>query len=50
VTPEHIEIVSQRYGSAPLADVFGYEPGWPVLSASRHGALERLLAQAEPTV
>ncbi len=50
VTPEHIEIVSERYGSAPLADVFDYEPGWPVLSASRRGALERLLAQPEPTV
>ncbi len=23
VTPEHIEIVTERYGSAPLADVFG---------------------------
>ena len=43
VTPEHIEIVSERYGSAPLADVFGYEPGWPVLTATRHQELERLV-------
>jgi glutamate synthase domain-containing protein 2 len=34
VTPEHIEVVSERYGCAPLADVFGYEPDWPVRSAS----------------
>ncbi len=32
VTPEHIEIVTERYGSASLIDVFGYEPGWPVRS------------------
>jgi glutamate synthase domain-containing protein 2 len=44
VTPEHIEIVTERYGSAPLADVFGYEPDWPLLSASRHQELERLMA------
>lgn len=30
VTPEHIEIVTERYGSASLADVFGYKPDWPV--------------------
>jgi len=30
VTPEHIEIVTERYGSASLLDVFGYEPDWPV--------------------
>jgi glutamate synthase domain-containing protein 2 len=26
-----------------LADVFGYEPGWPVLTATRHQELERLV-------
>jgi glutamate synthase domain-containing protein 2 len=35
VTPEHIEIVSESYGSAALADVFGYAPDWPLLSAER---------------
>jgi glutamate synthase domain-containing protein 2 len=44
VTPEHIEIVSERYGSAPLADVFAYEPAWPVLSAARRREIEGLLA------
>lgn len=40
VTPEHIEIVTERYGSAPLLDVFGYEPEWPVLSAARRQQVE----------
>jgi len=43
VTPEHIEIVTERYGSAPLVDVFGYQPDWPVLSAGRRRRLEGLL-------
>ncbi len=30
VTPDHFEVVSGRYTSAPLADLFGYEAGWPV--------------------
>ncbi len=34
VTPEHIEIVTERYGSASLAEVFGYEPDWPVRPAT----------------
>ncbi|HEX3239544.1 MAG TPA: FMN-binding glutamate synthase family protein [Solirubrobacterales bacterium] len=44
VTPEHIEIVSGRYGSAPLADVFSYAPDWPVLSADRRHQIETALA------
>ena len=43
VTPEHIEIVSERFGCAPLTEVFGYEPGWPVLSATRRGEVESLV-------
>jgi len=30
VTPEHIEVVAERYGSASLVDIFGYEPDWPL--------------------
>ena len=30
VTPDHIEIVSERYGHAPLREVFGYEADWPI--------------------
>jgi glutamate synthase domain-containing protein 2 len=50
LTPEHIEIVSERYGSAPLADVFAYEPEWPVLSTARRKELECMIAQPDPTV
>ena len=46
VTSEHIEIISERYGSAPLVDVFGYQPDWPLLSASRRRQIERLAAPA----
>ena len=46
VTPEHIEIVSERYGSAPLAEVFGYAPDWPLLSAERRRQVEAALAAA----
>ena len=30
VMPEHIEVVAERYGSASLLDIFGYEPDWPL--------------------
>jgi glutamate synthase domain-containing protein 2 len=46
VTPEHIEIVSERYGSAELAEVFGYAPDWPLLSAARRRQIEAVLAPA----
>jgi len=49
VTPEHIEIVTERYGCAPLLDVFGYEPDWPILSGARRRELERLGAQRGST-
>ncbi len=41
VTPEHIEIVTERYGSAPLIEVFGYERDWPVVSTARRAEVER---------
>lgn len=34
VTADHIDIVSERYGVAPLREVFGYEPDWPLISAA----------------
>jgi glutamate synthase domain-containing protein 2 len=40
VTPEHIEIVSQRFGAAPLAEVFEYAADWPVLSTERRRLVE----------
>jgi len=35
VTADHIEIVSERYGVAPLREVFGYQPDWPRLSTAQ---------------
>src|ERR671917_702219 len=35
VDPGRIEVVGERYSATPFRDVFGYEPGWPVLSAAR---------------
>jgi hypothetical protein len=49
VAPEHIEIISERYASAPLADVFAYEPDWPLLAASRRDELARLLEPGPTT-
>jgi glutamate synthase domain-containing protein 2 len=43
VGPEHIEVVSERYGSATLTDVFGYHSGWPVLSDRRRAEVESLI-------
>ena len=28
VTPDHLEIVGERFGASTLQDVFGYEPDW----------------------
>ncbi len=36
VGPEHIEVVSERFGSTPLREVFGYEPGWPLRATPSH--------------
>lgn len=40
VTADHIEIVSERYGLAPLREVFGYEADWPMLSSTRRELTE----------
>ncbi len=41
VTADHFQVVSERFGTAPLREVFNYEADWPVLSAERRRALER---------
>jgi glutamate synthase domain-containing protein 2 len=46
--PDRIEIVSQRYASAPLREVFGYEPGWPIVSAARRAETEQLIGAPAP--
>lgn len=38
VGPEHVEVVSQRYGSASLAEIFGYRPDWPSRAPVKQGA------------
>ncbi|HEU4974525.1 MAG TPA: FMN-binding glutamate synthase family protein [Baekduia sp.] len=35
VSADRLEVVSERYGSASLREVFGYEDGWPLLSPER---------------
>jgi glutamate synthase domain-containing protein 2 len=39
VTADHFQIVSERFGTAPLREVFGYEADWPVLTAERRRQL-----------
>lgn len=41
--PDHLEIVTERYGRAQLTDVFGYDPGWPVLSPARREEIDALI-------
>ena len=45
VGPSHIEIVTERYRSADIAEVFGYQDDWPVLSDLRRGEVGRLTGQ-----
>jgi glutamate synthase domain-containing protein 2 len=43
IEPEHLEIVSERYTTTPVREVFGYEPGWGVWPAERRAEIEALL-------
>ena len=43
VRPEAIEIVSERYGTAALREVFGYDGAWPLLSTARAREIEGLV-------
>ena len=36
-----LEIVAERFGSAPLREVFGYEPGWACPPPARRAEIER---------
>jgi glutamate synthase domain-containing protein 2 len=47
VTPAHIEVVSERYGSSRLLDVFGYEPDWPLRSDAARREVEGHVAQPQ---
>ena len=48
VTPDHLEIVSERFRSAPLHEVFGYEPGWATPSPARRAEIELLMGARAP--
>ena len=48
VDPDRIEIVSSRYRTAPMREVFGYEPDWPVMSPSRSEEIGSLVGAPEP--
>ena len=43
VDPDRIEVVSERYASAPLRDVFGYDGAWPLISETRRREIEALV-------
>ena len=48
VDPGRLEVVSERFTSAPLHEMFGYEPGWAVPSPARRAEIEGLMgARAE---
>ena len=39
VTADHFQVVGERYASAPLREVFGYEAGWPLIGAEERARL-----------
>ncbi|MGH2936792.1 MAG: glutamate synthase-related protein [Solirubrobacterales bacterium] len=47
VTPEHIEIISEHYGWATLAEVFGYLPEWPMVSQGRRREIEQSVGHGQ---
>jgi glutamate synthase domain-containing protein 2 len=46
--PEAVEVVTSGYRSAPLHDVFGYEPDWPLLSEARRAEIDGLTGAPAP--
>ena len=50
VTPDHVEIVSERFRTARLEDVFGYDPAWRGISADRAREIEELLGPPDDSV
>jgi glutamate synthase domain-containing protein 2 len=43
LTSEHVEIISERYRTASLLEVFGYDPSWRAMSPGRRTEIEALL-------
>ncbi len=42
ITLDHLEVIDDRFGARPAADVFGYEAGWGVPSAADQAEIRRL--------
>lgn len=43
VTLDHLELMDDRFGARPAAQVFDYEQGWGAPSASDRAAINRLM-------
>jgi glutamate synthase domain-containing protein 2 len=43
MTPDHVELVGERYSTARLEDVFGYDPEWREIAADRAREIEALI-------
>ncbi|GAB2690671.1 FMN-binding glutamate synthase family protein [Thalassiella azotivora] len=43
ITPDDVEILTGRTASAPLAEVYGYEPGWGLPSAADQEEIRRIM-------
>jgi glutamate synthase domain-containing protein 2 len=48
VDPDRIEIVSERYASAPVREVFGYDGDWPLISPERRHEVAALIGPPAP--
>jgi glutamate synthase domain-containing protein 2 len=48
IDPDRVEIVGERYSSASLREVFGYQHGWPVISPARRASIEALIGAPAP--
>ena len=41
--PEHVEVVGDRYETARVEEIFGYDPAWRAMSPERRAEIEDLL-------
>jgi glutamate synthase domain-containing protein 2 len=48
VGPDRIEVLDERFGAKPVHEIFGYEPGWPVLSTARRAEIDGLIGPPAP--
>jgi glutamate synthase domain-containing protein 2 len=43
ITPEHLEVVSERFQTARVEDIFGYDPAWRAIPRERVEEIEALI-------